>query len=149
MALTPYKLKALIDGDAGLPLADQRAEWFRSPHWNRFAALAPEKELPIGNRFERPSKRVAWHLPYSATRIIRLQRTMTMTKLVPDIEPPEKPKPVLEECPHCSGKVEGFQVDALSRNDVVITLQPCGCASHASDGHFKKFADLVKGSGIL
>jgi hypothetical protein len=72
-----------------------------------------------------------------------------MTKLVPQVDPPEQSKAALGECPHCSGNVEGFQIDAHSRADVVITLNPCGCASHSSDGFYKQFADLVKGSGSL
>ncbi len=72
-----------------------------------------------------------------------------MTKLVPEVEPPEHSRPALGQCPHCSGTVEGFQIDAQSRADVVITLKPCGCGSHSSDGLYQQFSDLVKGSGSL
>jgi len=72
-----------------------------------------------------------------------------MTKLVPEIEPPKPKKPTFAECPRCARPVDGFQIDETSIDDVVITLRPCGCISHSSDGHYRQFVELVKGPGSL
>jgi hypothetical protein len=72
-----------------------------------------------------------------------------MTKIVPDVEPPKQAGDILGECPHCAQPVEGFQIEAPSRDDVVITLKPCGCISHKSDDRFSQFIDLLKASGSL
>jgi hypothetical protein len=73
----------------------------------------------------------------------------TMTKIVPEVQPPDQKTATIGECPHCSKPVAGFQIDATSRDDVVITLRPCECASHSSDGFYLPFVDLVKESGSL
>ena len=53
------------------------------------------------------------------------------------------------DCPHCAHAVSGFLIDAESRDDVVITLRPCECASHSTDRLYPLFAALVKASGSL
>jgi hypothetical protein len=72
-----------------------------------------------------------------------------MTKIIQDVEPQEPAKPAFGECPHCSKRVDGFKVEANTRDDAVITLWPCGCTSHTNDGRFKQFADLVNRAGTL
>ncbi len=72
-----------------------------------------------------------------------------MTKIVPEVEPPKQHKAPMGECPRCSKPVTGFQIDAPALDDVTMTLKPCGCTAHSSDGHYKQFIDLVKGAGGL
>lgn len=72
-----------------------------------------------------------------------------MSKLEPEVQTPQPKDATLGECPHCTERVVGFQIDAPSRDDVVVTLKPCGCASHSSDSFYSQFVDLVKGSGSL
>ncbi len=72
-----------------------------------------------------------------------------MTKIVPEVHPPEPKKMTFAECPLCSNPVSGFQIDAEATDDVVITLRPCGCKSHSCDDHYSQFVELVKVSGSL
>jgi hypothetical protein len=72
-----------------------------------------------------------------------------MTNNAPEVQSREQTTGTLGDCPHCTERVVGFQIDATSRDDVVITLRPCGCASHSTDGYYRQFVDLVKGSGSL
>jgi hypothetical protein len=55
------------------------------------------------------------------------------------------------ECPHCTERVAGFQIGAplCDDDEVVITVMPCGCASHSTDGDYKQFVELVKASESL
>jgi hypothetical protein len=71
-----------------------------------------------------------------------------MTTIVPDVDQPGPKKTAFAECPRCSQRVEGFQIDEVAIDDAVITLRPCGCVSHSSDGHYKLFVDVVKGAGL-
>ncbi len=75
--------------------------------------------------------------------------TNTGTNTGAEVQPTRKTTATLGECPHCGEHVVGFQMDATSRDDVVVTLKPCGCASHSSDGYYPRFIDLVKASGSL
>jgi len=72
-----------------------------------------------------------------------------MTKNVPEVQPTQQTMISIGQCPLCMERVVGFQIDAPSRDDVIITLRPCGCASHSNDGLYLAFADLVKDSGSL
>lgn len=72
-----------------------------------------------------------------------------MSKIGPDVTPPPPKKTKFAECPRCSKPVEGFHVDETAIDDVVITLKPCGCISHSSDGHYSQFVEVVKESGSL
>jgi len=72
-----------------------------------------------------------------------------MSKLVPEVEPAKPKKQTFAECPRCSQPVDGFQIDENAVEDVLITLKPCGCTSHSSDGHYRQFVELVKGPGSL
>ena len=51
--------------------------------------------------------------------------------------------------PALCATVDGFQIDEKSIVVVIITLRPCGCMSHSSDGHYRQFVELVKGPGSL
>jgi len=72
-----------------------------------------------------------------------------MSKLVPEVEPAKPKKQTFAECPRCSQPVEGFQIDEKAVNDCLITLKPCGCTSHSTDGHYSQFVDVTKRSGSL
>lgn len=72
-----------------------------------------------------------------------------MSKLVPEVEMPQPKKIAFAECPRCSQPVDGFHVDETAIDDVVITLKPCGCAAHSSDGHYSQFVEVTKRSGSL
>ena len=72
-----------------------------------------------------------------------------MTKLVPEIEPPKPKKPTFAECPRCARPLTASKSRKKSIDVVVITLRPCGCMSHSSDGHYRQFVGLVKGPGSL
>jgi hypothetical protein len=72
-----------------------------------------------------------------------------MTKIVPEVQRVKQTATSIGQCPLCMERVVGFQIDAASRDDVVITLRPCGCVSHSNDGLYLAFADLVKESGSL
>jgi hypothetical protein len=72
-----------------------------------------------------------------------------MTNNEPAVQPSQQTTASVGECPHCAEPVAGFQIDATSRDDVVITVRPCGCTAHSTDGYYRQFVDLVKGSGSL
>jgi hypothetical protein len=72
-----------------------------------------------------------------------------MKKSVAEDESPKPTKGTLGKCPHCSDLVDGFKIDAQSRDDVVITLKPCGCVSETNDDRFSQFVELVDASGSL
>ena len=72
-----------------------------------------------------------------------------MSRLVPNVEPPNRKKKTFAQCPRCSEPVDGFQIDVETTDDVVITLRPCGCGSHSSEGFYKQFVDVVRASGTL
>jgi hypothetical protein len=72
-----------------------------------------------------------------------------MSKNAREVEPPKPTKASLGKCPHCSDPIDGFEIDAQSRDDVVITLKPCGCMSETNDDRFSQFVGLVDASGCL
>ncbi len=72
-----------------------------------------------------------------------------MTTNVRDMELPKLTKATLGKCPHCSDPVDGFKIDAHSRDDVIITLKPCGCMSESNDDRYSQFVELVDASGSL
>lgn len=72
-----------------------------------------------------------------------------MSRPTPNAEPPNPKKKTFAQCPRCSEAVDGFQIDVEATDDVVITLRPCGCGSHSSEGFYKQFVDVVRASGTL
>ena len=72
-----------------------------------------------------------------------------MSKPAPDVESLNPRKKTFATCPRCSESVGGFQIDVEATDDVVITLRPCGCGSHSSDGYYKQFVEVVRASGTL
>lgn len=58
---------------------------------------------------------------------------------------PKKPIP-LGECPKCNTVVDGFAIEAQTRDDITVTLKPCGCMSHLADAHYEGFMKLVLGA---
>jgi hypothetical protein len=58
---------------------------------------------------------------------------------------PKRPVP-LGECPKCSTVVDGFVIDAPTRDDVTVTLKPCGCASHLADANYAGFMKIALGA---
>ena len=72
-----------------------------------------------------------------------------MSKPIPEAESPNQKKKTFANCPRCSESVGGFQIDVEAVDDVVITLRPCGCGSHSSDGFYKQFVEVVRASRTL
>ncbi len=72
-----------------------------------------------------------------------------MTTIMSNVEPPKQAKAIMGLCPHCSEPVDSFLIDAESRDDVVITLRPCGCISYRSDHRSSQFIELLKSWGSL
>lgn len=58
---------------------------------------------------------------------------------------PKKPTP-LGECPKCNTMVDGFNIDAPTRDDITVTLKPCGCTAHLADANYEGFMKLVLGA---
>ena len=72
-----------------------------------------------------------------------------MSKPVPQAELPNRKKKTFAKCPRCSEPVDGFQIDVEAIDDIVVTLRPCGCGLHSSEGFYRQFIDVVRASGTL